>query len=63
MTRYFNIVELGPPTSKQNNSWFSTYKRLMPKEGEIVFLIGPGILGQLFSRQWVIVQMLSTITL
>ena len=42
MTRYFNIVELGPPTSKQNNSWFSTYKRLMPKEGEIVF----------FDRSW-----------
>ena len=42
MTRYFNIVELGPPTNKQNNSWLSTYKRLMPKEGEIVF----------FDRSW-----------
>ena len=42
MTRYFNIVELGPPTSQQNNSWFSTYKRLMPNEGEIVF----------FDRSW-----------
>ena len=42
MTRYYNIVELGPPTKKQNNSWFSTYKKLMPNKGEIVF----------FDRSW-----------
>ena len=37
MTKHFRVVELGTPTKKQNNNWFGTYLKKMPKEGEIVF--------------------------
>ncbi len=31
------VVELGIPTKLQNRSWFQTYEKLLPKNGEIVF--------------------------
>ena len=37
MTAHFRVVEIGTPTKKQNNSWFNTYKKTLPKKGEIVF--------------------------
>ena len=37
MTAHFRVVELGTPTKKQNNSWFYTYEKTLPKKGEIVF--------------------------
>ncbi|MFA5573569.1 MAG: polyphosphate kinase 2 [Brumimicrobium sp.] len=42
MTTHFRVVELGIPTSKQNNNWLKTYEKYFPKEGEIVF----------FDRSW-----------
>ncbi len=42
MTKHFRMVELGTPTKKQNKNWFGTYKKLLPKSGEIVF----------FDRSW-----------
>ena len=37
MTKHFRVEELGQPTRKQNKNWLGTYKKLMPKAGEIVF--------------------------
>lgn len=37
MTKHYRVVELGTPTEKQNRNWFRTYKKLLPKDGEIVF--------------------------
>ena len=37
MTAHFRVVAIGTPTKKQNNSWFNTYERTLPKKGEIVF--------------------------
>lgn len=42
MTKHFRVVELGTPTRKQNRNWFGTYKKAIPKAGEIVF----------FDRSW-----------
>ena len=37
MTKHFRVVELGSPSKKQNRSWFKTYEKTLPKNGEIVF--------------------------
>ena len=37
MTAHFRVVAIGTPTKKQNNSWFYTYEKTLPKKGEIVF--------------------------
>ena len=42
MPKKTRVVELGVPTRKQNRNWFSTYKKHLPKDGEIVF----------FDRSW-----------
>lgn len=42
MTKHYRVVEIGKPTEKQSRNWFRTYKKLLPKNGEIVF----------FDRSW-----------
>ena len=42
MPKNTRVVELGVPTSKQNRNWFSTYKKHLPRDGQIVF----------FDRSW-----------
>ena len=42
MPKNTRVVELGVPTRKQNRNWFSTYKKHLPNDGEIVF----------FDRSW-----------
>ena len=42
MPKNTRVVELGGPTRKQNRNWFSTYKKNLPNDGEIVF----------FDRSW-----------
>jgi polyphosphate kinase 2 len=42
MPKNTRVVELGVPTRKQNRNWFSTYKKHLPRDGEIVF----------FDRSW-----------
>ncbi|MGC6469815.1 MAG: polyphosphate kinase 2 family protein [Flavobacteriales bacterium] len=42
MSKHHRVVELGSPTKKQNKSWFKTYEKRLPKNGEIVF----------FDRSW-----------
>jgi len=42
MPKKTRVVELGVPTRKQNRNWFSTYKKYLPNDGEIVF----------FDRSW-----------
>jgi polyphosphate kinase 2 len=42
MPKSTRVVELGVPTRKQNRNWFSTYKKNLPNDGEIVF----------FDRSW-----------
>ena len=37
MTKHHRVVEIGSPTPKQNRSWFHTFEKTLPKEGEIVF--------------------------
>ncbi len=37
MTKHHRVVEIGSPTPKQNRSWFHTFGKTLPKEGEIVF--------------------------
>jgi len=42
MPKNTRVVELGVPTRKQNRNWFSTYKKHLPRDGQIVF----------FDRSW-----------
>ena len=40
--KHFRVYELGTPSDKQNNNWFNTHEKALPKKGEIVF----------FDRSW-----------
>jgi polyphosphate kinase 2 len=42
MPKNTRVVELGVPTRRQNRNWFSTYKKHLPRDGQIVF----------FDRSW-----------
>ena len=37
MTKHYRVVEIGKPSVKQNNSWFKTYEKTLPENGELVF--------------------------